>query len=284
MRPSSRAGPTGPRGTTLWHDLTRIRAEAPLVHNITNYVAMNLTANALLALGASPVMAHALDEVEEMVGLARALVLNIGTLSPEWIEAMLRAGRAARRRGIPVVLDPVGSGATRLRTATALRLLDEVGPAIVRGNASEIASLEPATAAGGGREGRTKGVDSTRDAEGTLEAAGAVAARWGCVVATSGPTDVVVGGGRVARVRNGHPLMTRVTGMGCAATALAAAFAAVEPDPFQAAVHAMTVMGVAGEIAAERADGPGTLQLHFLDALHGLSEADLTTRARVEGP
>jgi hydroxyethylthiazole kinase len=262
-------------------DVLRIRAEAPLVHNITNYVVMNTTANALLAVGASPVMAHAVDEVEEMVGLARALVLNIGTLSPPWIEAMVRAGRAARRKGIPVVLDPVGSGATRLRTETALRILDDVAPTIVRGNASEIASLAPTGDAGAA--GRTKGVDSTRRSEETAELAQELAGRRRCVVCVSGATDIVVGGGRVARVRNGHPLMARVTGFGCTATALVGAFAAVNGEPFRATVHAMAVMGIAGEIAAERAEGPGTMQLYFLDALYRLTEAEVAARSRIEG-
>lgn len=256
-------------------DLARIRAEAPLVHNITNYVAMNPTANALLAIGASPVMAHAIEEVEEMVGLARALVLNIGTLSGPWIEAMLRAGQAARRRGIPVVLDPVGCGATRYRTATARRLLEEVAPTIVRGNASEIASL--LSDAGG-----TKGVDSTRASDETVDAALAVAARWRCVVSVSGATDVIVGEGGTLRVRNGHPMMARVTGMGCTASALTGAFAAVRADPLRAAAHAMAVMGIAGEMAAERAEGPGTLQVHFLDALHRMREADVQRRIRID--
>jgi hydroxyethylthiazole kinase len=256
-------------------DLSRIRTEAPLVHNITNYVVMNVTANALLAVGASPVMAHAVEEVEEMVGLAQALVLNIGTLSGPWIEAMLVAGRAARRRGIPVVLDPVGSGATRFRTATALRLLDEVGPTIVRGNASEIASL--CSDAGG-----TKGVDSTRASEETVELAQSLAARRGCTVVVSGATDAIVGEGKVLRVRNGHPMMARVTGMGCTASALVAAFAAVNPSPLRAAAHAMAVMGIAGEMAAERAEGPGSFQPHFLDALSRIGETDVHRRLRLE--
>jgi hydroxyethylthiazole kinase len=265
----------------LWDDLARIRAEAPLIHNITNYVVMNTTANALLAVGASPVMAHAVDEVEEMVGLARALVLNIGTLSPPWVEAMVRAGREARRRGIPVVFDPVGSGATRYRTATAQRLLDEVGPTIVRGNASEIASLAP-VAGGAAAAGRTKGVDSTRQAEDTVEVAQVLADRCGCVVAVSGPTDVIAGGGRVVRVRNGHPMMARVTGLGCTATALIGACAAVNASALEAAAHGLALNGIAGEIAAARAGGPGTLQLYFLDALHNLTAQDLADRLRVD--
>lgn len=259
----------------LWQDIKRIRAEAPLVHNITNYVAMNATANALLAAGASPVMAHAVEEVEEMVRPARALVLNIGTLSAPWVEAMVRAGREAGRRGIPIVLDPVGSGATRFRTATALRLLDEVSPTIVRGNASEIASLAGAAA-------DTKGVDSTRSSEEMVDTAKALSAQRRCVVVVSGATDVVVGEGAVLRVLNGHALMPRVTGMGCIATALIAAFAAVNPSPFRAAAHAMALTGIAGEMAAERAQGPGSLLVHFLDALHRIQEKDTLQRIRIE--
>lgn len=257
-----------------WQDILRIRAEAPLVHNITNYVVMNTTANALLALGASPVMAHAPEEVEEMASLARALVLNIGTLSAPWVEAMLAAGRAAKRKGIPVILDPVGSGATRLRTAAALRLCDEVRPGVIRGNASEIASLA-------GSHGATKGVDSTRGAEETVDLARALAGRQECVVVISGPTDLVVGGDAVARISNGHPLMARVTGMGCAATALIGAFAAVNGSTLRAAAHAMAVMGIAGEMAAEKAAGPGSMQMHFFDALYRVTDGDVSSRIRM---
>jgi hydroxyethylthiazole kinase len=259
----------------IWQDIRRIRADAPLVHNITNYVVMNTTANALLAVGASPVMAHAVEEVEEMAGLARALVLNIGTLSGPWIEAMFRAGRAAGRKGIPIVLDPVGSGATRFRTETSRRLLAELSPAIVRGNASEIASLV-------GAEAVTKGVDSTLATDDTVEMAKSLSETRHCVVSVSGPTDLIVGGGLVLRVRNGHPLMARVTGLGCTATALTAAFAAVNPTPVRAAAHAMALMGVAGEIAAERSSGPGSFQMHFLDVLHGIEESDIQRRLKME--
>lgn len=260
---------------SLWQDIRRIRTTAPLVHNITNYVVMNTTANALLALGASPVMAHAIEEVEEMVGHAGALVLNIGTLSAPWIEAMLRAGKMALERGIPVVFDPVGSGATRFRTETAQHILHEIRPGIIRGNASEIASL--AGLAGGG-----KGVDSTRSTDSVVELAHALAEQWSCVVSISGETDVVVAEGRVVRLANGHPMMTRVTGLGCTATALTGAFAAVNAVPFQAAAHAMAVMGVAGEMAAERSAGPGSLQVHFLDVLYRLGESDLRERLQVQ--
>ncbi len=258
----------------LWKDIQSIRAHAPLVHNITNYVVMNTTANALLALGASPVMAHAVDEVEEMVGLASALVLNIGTLSPPWIEAMLRAGRRATERGIPVVLDPVGAGATTLRTETCRRILEDVRPTIVRGNASEVRALVY-------EEAGTKGVDATHGADAALDAARSLSRQAACVVSVSGAVDAIVEGDRLARVHNGHPMMPRVTGLGCTASALTGAFAAVSGSAFDAAVHAMAVMGLAGEKAATTAAGPGTLQLHFLDALYRLEEAD-TAAARVE--
>jgi hydroxyethylthiazole kinase len=254
-------------------DLRRIRAEAPLVHNITNLVVMNSTANTLLAVGASPVMAHAIEEVEEMVGLARALVLNIGTLSAPWVDAMTRAGQRAKARGIPVVLDPVGVGATSYRTATASRLLETVAPGIVRGNASEIRAL-----AGEGHA--TKGVDSTETSDEAVRAALAVSRR-GCVVTVSGAIDVIVDGEAVVRVANGVPLMTRVTGMGCAATALIGAFAAVNPSPAAAAAHAMIVTGIAGELAAERAAGPGTFWVHWLDAVAALGPGEIAARMRV---
>ena len=268
----------------LGEALARVRAKAPIVHNITNYVVMNTTANALLALGASPIMAHAPEEMEEMVGIVQALVLNIGTLSERWIDAMRLAGQAAQRRGIPIVLDPVGAGATSYRTNTARQLLAELSsssPVIVRGNASEIQALSTNLA-------KTRGVDSTHGTEESIDAARALSEAHGCVVSMSGATDIIVSGASVARVRNGVPMMARVTGMGCTASALTGAMAAVSdlssgPDgAFLAAAQTMCVLGVAGEIAAERAAGPGSFQVHLLDALSGLSPDELERRARVE--
>jgi hydroxyethylthiazole kinase len=266
---------TNDRAAAVWTDIRAIRAQAPLVHNITNYVVMNTTANALLALGASPVMAHAEDEVEEMTGIARALVLNIGTLSAPWVEAMMKAGRVARRNGLPIVLDPVGAGATRFRTATARRLLRDARPAVIRGNASEIRALYTA-------EHETKGVDSAHGSEEAIEAAQALAKHYDCAVSVSGVTDLIVSGGAVIRVSNGHPMMPRVTGLGCSATALTGAFAAVNHSPLLAAAHAMAVMGIAGEIAATHAAGPGSFQVHFLDALYLLQESDIRARLKME--
>ncbi len=258
----------------IWQDIERIRAAAPLVHSITNYVVMNTTANALLAIGASPVMAHAPEEVEEMAALSGALVLNIGTLSAPWVDSMLKAGRAANGKGIPVVLDPVGSGATRFRTGSAKLLVREIRPAIVRGNASEIRSL--VLAAPG-----TRGVDSIHSSEESLGEARRLSAEAGCVVSVSGATDLIVSGGSVIRVANGHPLMTRVTGIGCAATALTAAFAAVNPSYPHAAAHAMAVMGIAGEMAVEACSGPGGFEALFLDALYNMRESDIVRRLKM---
>jgi hydroxyethylthiazole kinase len=259
----------------IWRDIERIRAEAPLIHNITNYVVMNLTANALLALGASPVMAHAAEEVEDMAGLSAALVINIGTLSRPWIESMFKAAAAARRKRIPIVLDPVGAGATRLRTETARRILEEATPAIVRGNASEIRALHSA-------EQATKGVDSRYTSDAALDAARELSGRFGCVISISGPVDLIVDGESVVRVANGHALMPRVTGLGCTASAITGAFAAVNPSAGAAAAHAMAVMGIAGEMAAEGARGPASFEMNFLDALHGLEEEDVRGRLRMD--
>lgn len=259
----------------LSDDIRRIRAEAPLILNITNYVVMNTTANALLAIGASPVMAHAIEEVEEFVGHARALVINIGTLSGPWVAAMLAAGRKARERSLPVVIDPVGCGATEYRSTTALSLIREIQPAVIRGNASEIRSLVQL-----GRAGR--GVDSSDRPDAVLDDARALARSAGCVVSVSGAIDHIVSADRLARVANGHPMMTRVTGMGCTASALTAAFLAVRQNAFEAAAHAMAAMGVAGELAAEQSRGPGSLQANFLDTLYALKDTEFAARSTVE--
>ncbi len=254
-------------------DLELVRARSPLVHNITNYVAMNSTANALLAVGASPVMAHALDEVEDMVGIASALVINIGTLSESWVAAMKKAAQRAAQKGIPIVYDPVGAGATPYRTRTILDLLHTSPPAIIRGNASEIMAVA-------GASSTTRGVDSAAAAASALESARTLSQRHDCVVCISGETDHIVRKDKTALIKNGHELMPKVTGLGCTATALCGAFAAVA-DPFRAAVSAMAVMGIAGEIAAERSSGPGSMQVNFLDALYNMTGADIEKRLKI---
>lgn len=258
----------------VWVDLRRIREIAPLVHNITNYVVMGASANALLALGASPVMAHAIDEVEELVSISSALVINIGTLSTPWIDAMYLAGRKARQLGIPIVLDPVGSGATAFRTTTALQLIREIQPSVIRGNASEIRSLS-------GLDAKTRGVDSLHSPDQVIDDALRLSRSAGCVVSVSGAVDLVVEGDRTARIENGHPMMARVTGMGCTSSAVTGAFLAVNPSAFMAAAHTMAVMGIAGEMAAELSPGPGSLQMQFFDALYRLQESDIEKRLKL---
>ncbi|MEI8233975.1 MAG: hydroxyethylthiazole kinase [Verrucomicrobiota bacterium] len=259
---------------SLGRDLLALRERAPLVHNITNFVVMNVTANALLAIGASPIMAHAAEELEELLGFASALVLNIGTLDAAWIASMEQAALLAGKKGVPIVLDPVGAGASRLRTATALALLQKGRPAIVRANPSEILALA-------GAAGVTKGVDSTHTSGEAEAAARTLAQSAGCTVAVSGAIDFVTDGKDAWRLSGGSPLMPRITGMGCTASALVGAFAGVCATPLQAAVAGMAVMKVAAEIAAESAEGPGTQQLYFLDALHQLTPEELIRRVRL---
>jgi hydroxyethylthiazole kinase len=255
--------------------LAALRARKPLVHNITNYVVMNETANAILALGALPVMAHAREEVEEMVGLAGALVLNIGTLDAQWVESMLRAGRAANERGVPVVLDPVGAGATRYRTATARRLLDELDVAVLRGNVGEVATLV-------GREAEVRGVESIDAGGDPAGLAREAARRLGVVASVTGAVDHVSDGGRVAAIANGHPLLASVSGTGCMSTAITGCFVAARDDAFEAATEALVAFGVAGEDAAREAKGPGTFHAGLYDALAALPPETLNERARVE--
>jgi hydroxyethylthiazole kinase len=250
-----------------------LRERKPLVHQITNYVVMNETANATLALGALPVMAHAREEVEEMVRFAGALVLNIGTLSPSWVEAMLLAGRAANEVGVPVVLDPVGAGATTYRTETAKRILGEVQVSVLRGNAGEIATLV-------GVDAEVRGVESIAaggDPAGLAREAGR---RLGLVASVTGPVDHVSDGDRVVAVGNGHPLMASITGTGCMSTALTGCFCAVA-EPFDGAVSALVAFGVAGEDAARDAKGPGSFHVALYDALAALDPALLDERARL---
>jgi len=262
---------TGPGGT-----LAAIRARGPLIHNITNLVAMDLTANLLLAVGASPVMAHAREEVEEFVSLAAGLTINTGTLTREWLASALAAAAQATGIGRPWVLDPVGCGATRFRLESA-RQLARSGPSIIRGNASEIAALAGATAGqAGGR-----GVDSTLSADAVLEQARQLARSSGAIVAATGQVDIVTDGAQIRRVSNGHPLLTRVTAAGCALTALTGAAVAVSSEPLKAAVHALAIMGVAGERAAAKAQGPGSFRSALLDELYGLDPQELDKEARI---
>jgi hydroxyethylthiazole kinase len=256
-------------------DLARVREKCPLIHNITNYVVMHYTANALLALGASPVMAHAVEEMEEMASLADTLVLNIGTLSTPWIEAMIVAGTAASRRGIPIILDPVGAGATALRTATAVRLLDECKVTVLRGNASEVLAV---TQGAGG----TRGVDAAHRVEDAAEAAREWARGRAIVVAITGAVDYVTDGADVLRVRNGHSLMGRITGSGCTATTMIGAFCAVNPDALEATAGALAFYGIAGDHAARVSALPGTFAVALIDMLQSVTPDQVAREARIE--
>jgi hydroxyethylthiazole kinase len=245
--------------------LARVAAKVPLVHHITNVVVTNDVANITLAFGASPVMAYAPEEVAEMAALAGALALNIGTLSAGEIEAMLLAGRSAADHGVPIVLDPVGAGATRFRTESALRLLGELPITVLRGNRGEIGALVGS--------GQMRGVDAVGQ-EVPREVAQAAAARFGTVVAVTGAVDVVVGAGAVLEVHNCHPLLGRITGSGCMATAAIGIFLAAGGDAATQTALGLATYGLAAERAAARqpAPGPATFRMRLIDEVAALAE------------
>jgi hydroxyethylthiazole kinase len=255
----------------LYETLEKVREVNPLVHNITNVVVTNFTANGLLALGASPVMAYAAEEVADMAKIASSLILNIGTLNPQTVDSMIIAGKAANESNVPVIFDPVGAGATQYRTETAQRIMSDVEVSVIRGNAAEIANVI-------GEKWEIKGVDAGTAANGDIVHLAITAAqKWNCVVVITGKEDVVSDGNTTYSVSNGHPLMTKVTGMGCLLTSVIGAFAGVERDLIQASVAALSYYGIAAEkaasITAER--GPGSFQIEFLNQLANVSSEDL---------
>ena len=256
-------------------NLSALRSQKPLIHNITNSVVMNYTANALLAMGASPVMAHAQNEVEDMVAFAGALVLNIGTLTDDWIASMIKAGKKASGLQKPIILDPVGSGATPLRTDSAKKIIDQTRVSVIRGNASEILSLRHAAS-------KTKGVDTIHSVEEAAKTATVLAQELGTTLAITGPVDLITDGSRVIRVENGHPLMGFVTGTGCTATATIGAFLAVDDDPVSATATALAYFGLAGEVAGQNAGAPGSFMVQMLDALYSITPQDLQKGAKIE--
>jgi hydroxyethylthiazole kinase len=251
----------------IWENIQKVRTLSPLVHNITNYVVMNSSANALLAIGASPVMAHAEEEVRDMVRIANSLVINIGTLSKKWIDSMKIALQEANKLGKPVVFDPVGAGATHYRTETVKNLLDTGTVSVIRGNASEIRALVSDNL-------KTKGVDSTESAGSALESAKLLRKKHKCIICISGKIDYIISTEEITEIHNGHEMMSRVTGMGCSATALIGAFAGITNNFYEAAISGMGLMGVAGELAAKESSGPGSLQLHFINKLYNLTSKE----------
>lgn len=251
--------------------LQKVKDASPLVHNITNVVVTNFTANGLLALGASPVMAYAKEEVAEMAKIAGALVLNIGTLTSTEVEAMIIAGKSANEHGVPVVLDPVGAGATEFRTNTARRILNEVKITLIRGNAPEVANVL-------GESWQIKGVDAGEGNGNVVELAKSASKKLNTIVAITGKDDVVTNGNNTHIIHNGHPLLTKVTGAGCLLSSIVGAFLAVEKNSVLASVAAISSYGVAAEKAFSKkgAEGPGSFQIELLNQLSKLTAEDIT--------
>lgn len=258
---------------TDWgRSLTTMRDGAPLVLNITNFVAMNVMANVLLACGAAPAMAHAEEEIAEITALSSALTINFGTADAGWMRGIFAAVETAQARDIPWVFDPVAVGVSRLRRDTAARLIT-MGPAVIRGNASEILALAGAGAGG-------KGPEATDDVAQARAAARTLAGQTGAVVAVTGPEDFVTDGSRAYHIANGDPLMPRVTALGCALTGVVGAFLPGQ-DRLEATVAALAYYGVAGERAAAGAAGPGSFAVAFVDALAALTPDEVSRMARV---
>ncbi len=257
--------------------LERVREQKPLVHNITNVVVTNFTANGLLSLGASPVMAYDKEEVADMASIAGALVLNIGTLTTEEIEAMIIAGKAANENGVPVILDPVGAGATPFRTKMAQKVLEEIDVTLIRGNAAEIANVT-------GESWIIKGVDAAEEEGDVKQLAQKASELLNCTVVITGVVDFISNQGVTNLVSNGNPLLTKVTGTGCLLSSVIGAFLAVEKDEIKAATEAVTAYGIAAEKAAKQhktVQGPGSFQIRFIDELSHISNEDKSL-AKVE--
>lgn len=246
--------------------LSTLRDQNPLVHCITNYVAMNIAANVVLAAGGSPAMVHAPEEIEDFTPICGGLTINIGTLSAPWGVSMLAAARVANERNIPWVLDPVAHFISGYRKGVAQELL-ALRPTILRGNASEIMAMA-------GETGTGKGADSGDSVDDAESAARAIATAHGAVVAVTGPVDFITDGTQSAKVTGGSEIMPKVTALGCSQTALMGAYAASGPA-FDAGLAALAHFKAAGAKAAERAEGPGSFQVHFLDALSTVQPADL---------
>ena len=258
--------------------LDEVRNNGPLVHHITNYVTVNDCANVTLGIGGSPIMADAIEEAADIAAISSSLVINIGTLNDRTVGSMLAAGKSANSRGIPVVFDPVGAGASKLRNETTEKILNEVKISIIRGNISEVRHIS-------GLSSSTKGVDASESDSGgdSLKVAKELAGRLGCVVAITGAIDVISDGCRCVCVENGTPMLSRITGAGCMCSSLVGSFAGAAPDRlFAAAVAAILCMGIAGDIASERygSVGSGSFRSGVLDAIYSMEVAEVEKRAR----
>lgn len=256
--------------------LEKIRSAKPVVHHLTNWVTIYDCANVVKVLGASPVMAHAKEEVEQMARIASSLVLNIGTLTIDFIAAMKVAAKSANEKGIPVVLDVCGTGATELRNNKSFELLDEVRIDIIKGNASEIAKVS-------GERVTTKGVDATVVNKNMIELAKKLARKRMCCVVVTGKEDIVTDGKKVYLIKNGHPMMSNIVGTGCMAASVIGAFSAVEKDAALASAAGLVCFEIAAECAAKKSFGPGTFKEQLYDCLYHLNEKTINSMQRVEG-
>ncbi|WP_374723147.1 hydroxyethylthiazole kinase [Peribacillus tepidiphilus] len=257
--------------------IERIRTLNPLIQNITNVVVTNFTANGLLAIGASPVMAYAHEEVADMAKIASALVLNMGTLDETVIESMIIAGKSANENNVPVVFDPVGAGATPYRTESARRILREVKVNVLRGNAAEVANVI-------GEEWAIKGVDAGNGTGDVVSLAQKAARQLGCITVLTGKDDVITNGDTTYVVGNGHPILTKVTGTGCLLSSVIGAFYAAGEQPLYAVTEAVAYYGVAAELAAAKTveKGPGSFQIEFLNQLAVVSDEILNDREKIQ--
>ena len=263
--------------STAFDLLDRVRQQKPVVHHLTNWVTIYDCAQVVKTLGASPVMAHAREEVTEMAQIASALVLNIGTLTVDFIEAMKLAAQSANKKGIPVILDVCGAGATALRDRKSLELINEVRIDVIKGNASEVARVS-------GESVKTRGVDATEVSGDLVLRAEKLAAQRKATVVITGKVDITTNGRQTHLVKNGHPLMTRVVGTGCMATSVIGAFAAVESDLSLAAACALACYGIAAELAAEKAAGPASFKERLFDCLYNLDRNTVDRMQRIEAP
>lgn len=260
--------------TTFAACFARVKEDRPLIHHITNNVTINDCANITLCCGAAPVMAEAPEEAGEMAALADALVLNIGTLNRTQVEAMVLAGKRANKKGIPVILDPVGAGATHYRTATVRSLMEKVEIAVLKGNAGEIGVLA-------GEEATVRGVDSAGLAGDPARITSAFADECGFTVVMTGPEDVISDGSRTLIVENGHPWMENLSGTGCMAASLVGAFSAVSEDCFVASAAALSAFGIAAERSALKSSGPYSFRTCLFDELAALTPPDIRNHARI---
>jgi len=260
---------------TAYDLLDRVRQQKPVVHHLTNWVTIYDCAQVVKTLGASPVMAHAPEEAAEMAQIASALVLNIGTLTVDFVEAMKLAAHSANKKGIPVVLDACGAGATALRDRKCLELLNEVRIDVIKGNASEVARVS-------GESVKTRGVDVTEVSRDLVLLAEKLAAQRKATVVITGKVDITTDGRQTHLVKNGHPLMARVVGTGCMAASVIGAFAAVESDLSLAAACALAIYGIAGEVAAEKASGPASFKERLFDCLYNLDRESVDRMQRIE--